>query len=106
MTKSLRDHVDDLLRCRLANATGIKHTVRTRKDSMGGVTVELWQERAGSDPYVIATYRVDHELRAWRIKGLTTEQTPDSRAFGSLLQIPIEEEVGNLLALLTERGSV
>lgn len=103
--KSLRDHVDELLTCRLANAAGIKHTVRTRKDGIGGVTVELLQRRAGSDPFVVATYRVDQELRAWRLKGQIVEQTPDSRELGELLRLDVEERVGNLLALLTERGS-
>lgn len=103
--KSLRDHVDELLTCRLANAAGIKHTVRTRNDRIGGVSVELMQERKGSDPITIAYYRVDRELRAWRLKGQVVEQTPDSRDLGELLRLDIEERVGNWLALLTERGS-
>lgn len=104
MTKSLRDHVDELLTCRLWGS-GLRHNVRTRNDSLGGVTVEVLQERKGSDPYVIATYRVDQELRAWRLKGQIVEQTPDSRELGELLRLDIEERVASLLALLTERGS-
>lgn len=103
--RSLRDHVEDLLRSRLANAAGIKHTVRTRNDRIGGVSIELMQERKGCDPITIAYYRVDHEMRAWRIKGDIVEQTPDSREFGELLRLDIEERVGNWLALLAERGS-
>lgn len=103
--KSLRDHVDDLLTCRLASAAGIKHTVRTRKDSIGGVTVELLHERKGSDPYVIATYRVDQELRVRRLMGSSTAQTRDAQDLEALLRLDIEERVGSILALLTERGS-
>ena len=103
--KPLRDHVDDLLRCRLANAAGIKHTVRTRKDSIGGVTVELLQERKGSDPYVIATYRVGHELRVHRLMGGSVQAMPDALELEALLRLDIEERVASILALLTERGT-
>lgn len=104
--KSLRDHVDDLLRCRLACNQDLAYTVRTRKDNLGGVTVELLQKLKGSDPYVIATYHVNHELRVRRLMGSTSTQTPDAQELEALLRLDIEERVGSILALLTERGSV
>ena len=104
--RSLRDHVDDLLRCRFVCIPDLDYTVRTRKDNLGGVTVEMRRRRAGSDPYVIATYHVNNLLRVRRLMGSTSTQTPDAQELEALLNIDIEERVGNLLALLTERGSV
>lgn len=104
--KSLRDHVDDLLRCRLVCIPDLDYTVRTRKDNLGGVTVELLQKRKGSDPFVLATYHVNHELRVRRLMGSTSTQTPDAQELEALMRLDIEERVGSILALLTERGSV
>lgn len=103
--KSLRDHVDDLLRCRLACNQDLAYTVRTRKDSIGGVTVELQQKRKGSDPFVLATYHVNHELRVSRLMGSASTHTSDALELQALLRLDIEERVAGLLALLTERGS-
>lgn len=103
--KSLRDHVDDLLRCRLACNQDLAYTVRTRKDSLGGVTVELQQKRKGSDPFVLATYHVGHEMRVHRLMGGSVQAAPDAQELEGLLRLDIEERVAGLLALLTERGS-
>lgn len=103
--KSLRDHVDDLLHCRIACNQDLYHTVRTRKDNLGGVTVEILQRRKASDPFVLATYHVNHELRVRRLMGSTSTQTPDALELEGLLRLDIEERVGGILAMLTERGS-
>lgn len=63
------------------------------------------QKRKGSDPYVLATYHVNHEMRVRRLMGNTSTQTNDAIELEALLRLDIEERVASLLALLTERGS-